>query len=101
MTRAHYATISMVLCRKKGLAALVLEWEAYLKLFKNVQNETAIGEASVCYLWSETAAWNIRQRVPGAKIIMRSEERRVGKECRSRWSPYDEKKEGKEREQGV
>ena len=24
----------------------------------------------------------------GAKIIRRSEERRVGKECRSRWSPY-------------
>src|SRR5690606_40826896 len=23
---------------------------------------------------------------------LRSEERRVGKECRSRWSPYDEKK---------
>src|SRR5947199_8535143 len=23
---------------------------------------------------------------------VRSEERRVGKECRSRWSPYDEKK---------
>ena len=22
------------------------------------------------------------------KMIMRSEERRVGKECRSRWSPY-------------
>src|SRR2546430_9910102 len=24
----------------------------------------------------------------GARIVMRSEERRVGKECRSRWSPY-------------
>ena len=24
----------------------------------------------------------------GTKTIMRSEERRVGKECRSRWSPY-------------
>ena len=24
----------------------------------------------------------------GAKFIHRSEERRVGKECRSRWSPY-------------
>ena len=22
------------------------------------------------------------------KIVLRSEERRVGKECRSRWSPY-------------
>ena len=25
---------------------------------------------------------------PGGKIEPRSEERRVGKECRSRWSPY-------------
>src|SRR5437016_12820178 len=25
-------------------------------------------------------------------VSVRSEERRVGKECRSRWSPYDEKK---------
>ena len=24
----------------------------------------------------------------GARVITRSEERRVGKECRSRWSPY-------------
>ena len=26
--------------------------------------------------------------VPGALEVPRSEERRVGKECRSRWSPY-------------
>ena len=25
---------------------------------------------------------------PGTPFISRSEERRVGKECRSRWSPY-------------
>ena len=25
---------------------------------------------------------------PGDIIVVRSEERRVGKECRSRWSPY-------------
>ena len=24
----------------------------------------------------------------GASFVLRSEERRVGKECRSRWSPY-------------
>ena len=24
----------------------------------------------------------------GSEILLRSEERRVGKECRSRWSPY-------------
>ena len=25
---------------------------------------------------------------PGRPVVLRSEERRVGKECRSRWSPY-------------
>src|SRR5688572_33196251 len=33
-----------------------------------------------------------------ARFRRRSEERRVGKECRSRWSPYHEKKKGKRRE---
>src|SRR2546422_10137603 len=27
-------------------------------------------------------------RSPGTAYVLRSEERRVGKECRSRWSPY-------------
>jgi hypothetical protein len=49
---------------------IVSEWEDYLRLFQNVQSETAIGEASVVYLWSETAAVNIASRLPDAKIIM-------------------------------
>src|SRR5436853_7895799 len=28
---------------------------------------------------------------PGLHLVKRSEERRVGKECRSRWSPYHSK----------
>src|SRR2546426_12325289 len=32
-------------------------------------------------------AW-VRARCLGGKTNIRSEERRVGKECRSRWSPY-------------
>ena len=32
---------------------------------------------------------NIEQvAAAGAQLVVRSEERRVGKECRSRWSPY-------------
>ena len=27
-------------------------------------------------------------RTSGSRVMFRSEERRVGKECRSRWSPY-------------
>ena len=45
-------------------------------------------------LWgtgNESVIWqNIiwKSRVPQALTALRSEERRVGKECRSRWSPY-------------
>src|SRR5690554_7977320 len=34
----------------------------------------------------------------GIFLAVRSEERRVGKECRSRWSSYNEKKKGSEME---
>src|SRR5262245_65582207 len=33
-----------------------------------------------------------RLKLPVIWLLVRSEERRVGKECRSRWSPYQEKK---------
>src|SRR5437868_14997248 len=38
---------------------------------------------AVIHLLMEAKHWGLRKR---------SEERRVGKECRSRWSPYHEKK---------
>jgi hypothetical protein len=55
---------------EKRFGAVGLEWVGYLKLFRNVRQEKAIGEASVCYLWSESAARNIFARIPEAKIIM-------------------------------
>ena len=36
----------------------------------------------------ENLAKEIRQMAFERKEVLRSEERRVGKECRSRWSPY-------------
>ncbi len=57
-----------VLERRDG--GWVLEWDQYLKLFKNAKGETAIGEASVSYLGSETAAAAIYARLPGARIAM-------------------------------
>ena len=32
--------------------------------------------------------WSVIRRIETSSISSRSEERRVGKECRSRWSPY-------------
>jgi sulfotransferase family protein len=56
--------------RQKRFGGLVSTWEDYLRLFGNVADEIAIGEATPCYLWSETAARNIAARIPGAKIII-------------------------------
>ena len=49
-----------------------------------------IGEGGFGVVWMAEQEEPVRRRV-ALKIIklgMRSEERRVGKECRSRWSPY-------------
>lgn len=55
---------------EKRVGGMISEWDDYLKLFQNAQGEKALGEASVCYLWSRTAAANIRAKIPAAKIIM-------------------------------
>src|SRR5688572_11268739 len=39
-------------------------------------------------LQSPDAAWNHAEPLYLRRFVARSEERRVGKECRSRWSPY-------------
>jgi hypothetical protein len=49
---------------------LFSSWQEYLKLFQGVRDESAIGEASVAYLWSETAAQNIAARLPESKIVI-------------------------------
>ena len=51
-------------------AWLVLNWHDYESLFQRVKDQKAIGEATVSYLWSETAAANIHARIPDAKIVM-------------------------------
>jgi len=56
--------------RDKRFGGLVTEWSDYLKLFRDAQGHKAIGEASVCYLWSESAARNIRHSIPNARIIL-------------------------------
>ena len=44
------------------------------------------------YQWDTATTWNWNNlnepRYVPTESIVRSEERRVGKECRSRWSPY-------------
>ncbi|MFM2123943.1 MAG: hypothetical protein RL328_394, partial [Acidobacteriota bacterium] len=54
----------------KRFGGIVDSWPAYLRLFENATRQTAIGEASVCYLWSPSAAANIAASIPHAKIII-------------------------------
>ena len=56
--------------QEKRFGGFVARWSDYLKLFENVNGEKAIGEASVCYLWSKTAARTIASTTPRAKIVM-------------------------------
>ena len=51
-------------------AGPVSDWADYCKLFRHAADETAVGEASVCYLWSRTAARNIASRVPDARFLI-------------------------------
>lgn len=52
------------------LGWIAQDWENYLRLFRNVRAEKAIGEASAAYLWSAAAAVNIHARIPEARIVM-------------------------------
>jgi hypothetical protein len=56
--------------REKRFGGLVSDWDDYLKLFRAATTETAIGEASPHYLWSESAARNIAARIPHARILI-------------------------------
>ncbi|MBF0106494.1 MAG: sulfotransferase [Deltaproteobacteria bacterium] len=47
----------------------VTDFETYQSLFNWVNGETAIGEASIAYLYDEKAAYNIHRRIPNIKII--------------------------------
>jgi hypothetical protein len=49
---------------------VVRDWNDYMRLFLNAHNQLAIGEASVAYLWSRTAASGIARRYPHARILI-------------------------------
>src|SRR3989441_195280 len=58
----------------------------YTTLFRSVMLRVAVPllvRVTVC-----TGLVVLRRWSPKARLVGRSEERRVGKECRSRWSPY-------------
>src|SRR5438477_8936153 len=61
----------------------------------------AAGAAEWLSSWARAGVQHLVLRFAGdpeRHLEMRSEERRVGKECRSRWGPYHEKKKKKEQQ---
>jgi len=55
--------------QERGAKFAILEWQDYLRLFRDVRDETAIGEASVDYFWQPSAPAAIHAKLPAAKLI--------------------------------
>lgn len=55
---------------EKRFGGIVTSLEDYERLFLHARNERAIGEGSVCYLWSASAGSAIAATVPSARIII-------------------------------
>jgi hypothetical protein len=56
--------------RHKRFGGIVSDPTDYQLLFSRVRGQKAIGEASVCYLWSNTAPAAIASSIPHARIII-------------------------------
>ena len=51
-------------------SAFITDEKIYQKLFKNVTNEIAIGEVTPGYVYSKSAAVNIKKSIPDCKIVI-------------------------------
>lgn len=56
--------------KQKRFGGIVTRAEDYESLFAGVKKEIAVGEGSVSYLWSESAARTIAESIPQARIII-------------------------------
>ncbi len=56
--------------RVRESSGLIDNWDDYLRLFASASDQKAVGEASVCYLWSQTAAQQIARVRPDAKLLI-------------------------------
>ena len=73
-----------------NLLACIFEDKKLKLVYRHKENVEEIKSVDFDYNCDDT--YNIKVSVKGSHVICsvdgRSEERRVGKECRSRWSPY-------------
>lgn len=55
--------------RTRPVGPYVLEWDEYVTLFREVRDETAIGESSVDYIVLPSAARAIQSKLPDARLM--------------------------------
>lgn len=72
MSQAEEATRRYIAgpMQQKRFGGVVSRGEDYERLFAGVREEKAIGEGSVCYLWSSTAPYAIAKDNPKARIVI-------------------------------
>src|ERR1035437_8080983 len=87
----NYQGMGDLLCARPVISSLKSRFPgASIHFLANTYNQAALqNNPGLEKIW----AWDERRKAdPGQWIhfrnVLRSEERRVGKECRSRWSPY-------------
>src|SRR5256885_14555020 len=90
-------TLSYPMATEAGLSTLGPQWNAARTTHERavwVARESSKPGRSQSERWTVLASpqWSQEHRADDAPRVLakmqRSEERRVGKECRSRWSPY-------------
>src|SRR5690554_7326578 len=96
------ALMFLTLMRPSLVLFLVL-WLKLVKDFLKVRCRLALLPFLIsCLIWLDLVASLplIKERILVIILLLhfRSEERRVGKECRFRWSPYHKKKKSENRE---
>src|SRR5690606_41924243 len=84
--------LSKIPGRSLGLISLYTTI-AKIRLYTTATAEASVAVKTPIIIPPMTITSNNKLGNALKKLLIRSEERRVGKECRSRWSPDDKKKE--------
>src|SRR3712207_3541593 len=89
-----------LLCRDVAIKEIVLPFglpeaereELRLRTLREARAAARLSHPNVVQIYDvqsgDEQPWIVMEYVRSRSLLQRSEERRVGKECRSRWSPY-------------